>query len=231
MNPIVENYRAVRQRLDAAALEANRDPAEIELLAVSKTFPIEAIQTLYEFGVRAFGESRIPELEAKKMVLPDDITWHFIGQLQANKARKAIKLAGVIHSVDSEALLERLDRIAGEEGKKPRILLEVNVSGEQSKTGFPLSLVENAARRALRCENLDFAGFMTMAPAEAEPIKIAAIFEALSLSRDELERKLECKLPILSMGMSGDFEIAARHGSTLVRVGTQIFGVRPKMVR
>ncbi|MBS1370614.1 MAG: YggS family pyridoxal phosphate-dependent enzyme [Lentisphaeria bacterium] len=226
MSPVVEHYNEVRAALDAAARGARRDPSEIELLAVSKTFPAEAVRELYDAGVRAFGESRIPELAAKAAALPGDIEWHLVGRLQSNKARKAVQLAGVIHSVDSEVLLERLDRIAGEEGKRPRILLEVNVSGEASKAGVPLAGLEPFARRAAACANLDFAGFMTMAPADAEPMKIAAVFELLCLTRDELEAKLGRKLPVLSMGMSGDFEIAARHGSTLVRVGTLIFGAR-----
>ncbi|WP_294480132.1 YggS family pyridoxal phosphate-dependent enzyme [uncultured Victivallis sp.] len=226
MSSIVAHYREVRAALDAAAREALRDPSEIELLAVSKTFPAEAVRELYDAGVRKFGESRIPELAEKAAALPDDIEWHLIGRLQSNKARKAVQLARVIHSVDSLPLLERLDRIAGEEGKHPRILLEVNVSGEASKAGVPLRELEPLARRAADCANLDFAGFMTMAPADAEPVKIAAIFELLTLTRDDLERKLGRKLPLLSMGMSGDFEIAARHGSTLVRVGTLIFGAR-----
>ena len=205
MSPVIANYMEVRAAIDAAAREAHRDPAEIRLLAVSKTFPVEPIRELYDAGVRAFGESRVTELAEKAARLPEDIEWHFIGRLQSNKARKAVQLAKVIHSVDSAALLERLDRIAGEERKRPAVLL---------------------ARRAAACANLDFRGFMTMAPFDAEPVKIAAIFELLRLTRDELEAKLGRELPELSMGMSGDYEIAARHGSTIVRVGTLIFGTR-----
>ena len=226
MGPTVEHYREVRELIDAAAREAHRDPAEIRLLAASKTFPAEAIRELYDVGVRSFGESRIAELEAKAAALPDDIEWHFIGRLQSNKARKAVRLARMIHSVDSTELLDRLDRVAGEEGVRPQILLEVNVSGEGTKAGVSPAELESFARRAAACNHLDFCGFMTMAPFDADPIRIAAIFEMLQLLRNELELKLGRKLPELSMGMSGDFEIAARHGSTIVRVGTRIFGVR-----
>ncbi len=226
MGPTVEHYREVRELIDAAARDAHRDPAEIRLLAVSKTFPAEAIRELYDAGVRIFGESRIPELEAKAAALPDDIEWHFIGRLQSNKARKAVRLAKMIHSVDSPELLDRLDRVAGEEGVRPQILLEVNVSGEGTKAGVSMAELESFARRAAACRHLDFRGFMTMAPFDADPVRIAAIFEMLQLLRNELEHKLGRKLPELSMGMSGDFEIAARHGSTIVRVGTRIFGVR-----
>jgi len=226
MGPTVEHYREVRALIDAAAREAHRDPAEVRLLAVSKTFPAEAIRELYESGVRIFGESRIPELEAKAAALPDDIEWHFIGRLQSNKARKAVRLARMIHSVDSPELLDRLDRVAGEEGVRPQILLEVNVSGEGTKAGVSAAELESFAWLAAACQHLDFRGFMTMAPFDADPVRIAAIFEMLQLLRNELEHKLGRKLPELSMGMSGDFEIAARHGSTIVRVGTRIFGVR-----
>jgi len=226
MSALVDRYREVRAAVDAAARECRRDPAEVRLLAVSKTFPAEMIRELYDAGVRAFGENRVPEFEAKAAALPDDIEWHFIGRLQANKARKVVRLARMIHSVDSAALLERLDRIAGEEGVRPRILLEANVSGEASKAGAPPRELESFARRAAACENLDFRGFMTMAPFEADPVRIGAIFEMLRLFRDELETKLDRKLPELSMGMSGDFEIAVRHGSSIVRVGTRIFGSR-----
>lgn len=226
MSPVVEHYREVRAAIDAVACEAHRDPEEIRLLAVSKTFPAEAIRELYDAGVRIFGENRVPELEAKAAVLPDDIEWHFIGRLQSNKARKTVRLARLIHSVDSPALLERLDRVAGEEGVRPGILLEVNVSGEESKAGMSPAGLEAFARQAAACENLDFRGLMTMAPFDAEPVRIAAIFEMLQLLRDELELKLDRKLPELSMGMSGDFEIAVRHGSTIVRIGTRIFGAR-----
>lgn len=226
MGPAVERYHEVRALIDAAAREAHRDPAEVRLLAVSKTFPPEAVRELYDAGVRLFGENRIPELEAKAAALPGDIEWHFIGRLQSNKARKAVRLAKMIHSVDSAELLDRLDRVAGEEGVRPQILLEVNVSGEGTKAGVSPAELELFARRAAACEHLDFRGFMTMAPFDADPVRIAAIFEMLQLLRNELEHKLDRKLPELSMGMSGDFEIAARHGSTIVRVGTRIFGVR-----
>lgn len=224
MNPVIVRYRKVRAALDEAARETNRNPASIRLLAVSKSVSAESIRVLYDSGVRAFGESRVAALEAKAACLPNDVEWHFIGRLQSNKVRKVVQLAKFIHSVDSFALLDRLDRIAGEERKRPAVLLEVNVSGEASKAGLPINEIEPFAQHAVACTNLDFRGFMTMAPLGAEPVKIAAIFEVLRLNRDELETKLGRPLPDLSMGMSGDFEIAARHGATIVRVGTLIFG-------
>ena len=226
MSELTHHYDEVAARLARAAAEDGRSADEVRLLAVSKTFPAEMIRELYEHGVRLFGESRAPELAEKAAALPADIEWHFIGRLQANKVRKVVQLAGVIHSVDTPELLTRIDRIAGEEGRRPVVLLEANVSGEESKAGVPVAELEPFARRAAACVHLDFRGFMTMAPFDAEPVKIAAIFELLRLTRDELEAKLGRELPELSMGMSGDYEIAARHGSTIVRVGTLIFGTR-----
>ncbi len=226
MSRVVEQYRRIRAEADAAARSAGRDPAEVTVLAVSKTFPAAMIAELYEAGIRAFGESRIPELAGKAAELPGDIEWHFIGRLQANKVRKAVMLAHMIHSVDSIPLLLRIDRIAGEEKATPCFLLEVNVSGENSKGGFAPAALEEAVRCAADCRFARFAGLMTMAPYEADEAELAAIFEALRLERDSLEKKLSCPLPVLSMGMSGDYKIAIQHGSTLVRVGTAIFGGR-----
>ncbi|MDD3885583.1 MAG: YggS family pyridoxal phosphate-dependent enzyme [Victivallaceae bacterium] len=226
MSELFEKFKAIQARIAAAAHESKRDPAEVALLAVSKTFPAEMISELYRCGVRSFGESRAEELLAKEEHLPPDIVWHFIGHLQSNKVRKVVKAASVIHSIDSVELLERVDRIASEEGRRPTVLLEVNVSGEASKSGLPPDELDAAADAAAGCANCDFRGLMTMAPAEADERRLAVIFESLAVRRDLLQQRLGVKLPLLSMGMSGDFEVAVRHGSTLVRVGTAIFGGR-----
>lgn len=226
MMTITDRFDEVKKRIADSAREAGRDPGDVLLLAVSKTFPVESIQALYEHGVRDFGESRVAELSAKAAVLPADVRWHFIGRLQANKVRKIVQLAEVIHSVDSIELLQRVDRIAGEEGKCPRVLLEVSVSGEESKGGVSLTAMTDLAAVAADCKNIRFDGFMTMAPLGADAFYVAALFEMLKLRRDEEAGRLKISLPILSMGMSNDFEIAVRHGSTLVRVGSAIFGAR-----
>ncbi len=226
MNSIIERYEAIRSRISTVAAEEKRSPEEILLLAVSKTFPVSAIAELYAHGVRNFGENRAAELCEKAAALPADICWHFIGQLQSNKVRKVVQTCQVIHSVDSSELLERIDRIAGEENKHPVILLEVSVSGEESKGGIPPEKLHDLCQRAAACSHVDLKGFMTMAPLDADEVYTAALFEKLTLLRDEESRLLQKDLPVLSMGMSGDFETAIRHGSTLVRVGTAIFGVR-----
>ena len=227
MSPLFENYCKVRERIRAAALRAGRNPEGILLLAVSKTFPVEAIRELYDAGVRAFGENRIAELEAKKAALPEDIDWHFIGRLQANKARRVLHCATMIHSVDSIALLERLERIAAEEKISRKFLLEINVSGEASKAGCTIPAEIGAlARCAAGCEKMQWAGLMTMAPADASPAELKMVFGGLRQWRDRLEEEFGRRLGVLSMGMSGDFECALEEGSTLVRIGSAIFGRR-----
>lgn len=226
MSTIPEQYRDVVARVAAVAEASSRRADEIELLAVSKTFPADAIRELYEAGVRRFGESRIPELAEKAAQLPADIEWHLIGRLQANKVRKAVQLATVIHSVDTLPLLQRIDRIAGEEKRCPIILLEVNVSGEASKAGCAPEELMPLADAAAGCNNLKFRGLMTMAPDGASEPELERVFRSLTALRDGLEKRMGRSLPLLSMGMSGDFETAIRCGSTLVRIGSAIFGRR-----
>ena len=226
MNSVRENFRRVRSEVDAAAAAAGRNGRDILLLAVSKTFPASDIRALYGMGVRDFGENRIQELETKSAELPQDIVWHFIGSLQSNKIRKAVKLASVIHSVDSVSAVERLDRIAEEEGRHVKFLLEVNVSGEASKSGVPKADFMALARAAAACRYAVFSGLMTMAPLDAPVEMLDAVFGGLAELRDRAEKELHVPLPLLSMGMSGDFVNAVSHGSTIVRIGTAIFGRR-----
>lgn len=227
MDALVGNYRRVAAEVAAAAAAAGRDPAELTLLPVSKTFPAEDIRVLYDrCGCRAFGENRVDELLAKAAELPPDIEWHLIGRLQANKVRKALTAASVLHAVDSDALLRRIDRIAGELGKKPRVLIEVNVSGEESKAGVAPGEAAALTRLALTLPNLTTAGFMTMAPFEAGEAELAAIFGQLRTLKEKLECTFNTAFPLLSMGMSGDFRVAVQAGSTLLRIGSSIFGDR-----
>ena len=179
MSSIFQRYQEIRQRIDTVASEEKRSPEDIMLLAVSKTFPADAIAELYAHGVRNFGESRAAELCEKAANLPADICWHFIGRLQSNKVRKVVQTCQVIHSVDTPELLERIDRIAGEEGKHPQILLEVSVSGEECKGGVSLEKLHELCVLACRCQHVDFKGFMTMAPLDADEAYTAALFEML----------------------------------------------------
>lgn len=218
-------YAELQCELQKILQECARPSDAVKILAVSKTFPAAAIQEAYDCGVRMFGENKIQELSEKASVLPDDIQWHFIGHLQSNKAAKAVQYASWIHSVDSLKLLHKLDRLAGEMGKKPVILLEVN-SGEESKSGVDYEELGVLAAAASDAENLDWRGLMTMAPLTEDRTQWKQAFARLRASRDELERTLNVKLPELSMGMSGDFAEAAAEGSTIIRVGSRLFGNR-----
>jgi len=215
-----------KELLSEYTKSVHRNPETIKLLAVSKTFPADAVKVAYDSGQRMFGENKVQELEGKSKILPKDIEWHLIGHLQANKVASAVEVASYIHSVDSVKLLNRINRIAGEIGKKQKILLEVNISGEESKFGLKVSDVVCCVEAVLRCEHVELKGLMTMAPFEMESCGIRKIFSDLCSLRDSLEVKFNIQLPELSMGMSSDFKEAIAEGSTIVRIGTSIFGKR-----
>ena len=213
----------VKARLAAALKAAGRAEGDARLIAVSKTFPAECAAEAYRCGQHAFGENRVQELAEKAPKLPSDIEWHLIGHLQQNKVRVALEHASWIHSIDSLALLQRTVRIAGELGVTPKLLLEVNISGEESKFGLTPADVPSVLEG---CPTPMLAGFMTVAPLGASETELHRIFGGLRKLRDEMEAKSGLRLPELSMGMSGDFEIAVAEGATMVRVGTAIFGHR-----
>lgn len=226
MNSISERLQAIRERIATAAVGCGRDPASVELLAVSKTIPAEAVREAVDAGQHLFGENKVQELLAKVPLLPAKLQWHLIGHLQSNKVRKVLPAVAFIHSIDSLDLARDVDRIAGELGLCPKVYLEINLAAEGSKHGFS---PEQAKARleelyALRC--LDIQGLMCIPPFHPEAEKSRRYFTQLRQLRDELERIGGAPLPLLSMGMSHDFEIAIEEGSTLVRVGSAIFGER-----
>jgi pyridoxal phosphate enzyme (YggS family) len=223
----VKNQLAsVREAVAKATENAKRPANSVKLIAVSKTFPKEAIETAYAAGQRLFGENRVQELSAKNPVLPNDIEWHLIGHLQGNKAAQALALADTIHAVDSEKLLNRLNRLSEGNPQKPQILLEVNISGEKSKFGAASDVAMKLAETAIKCKNLEFHGLMTMAPFGAESCELRKIFATTRKLRNTMESEFQIVLPELSMGMSSDFQEAIMEGATLVRIGTAIFGKR-----
>ena len=223
---IQENLEGTLARIAAAAHKAGRGPRAVRLVADSKTVTAGTVQAAYDCGQRVFGENRAQELEAKVPRLPPDIEWHMIGHLQRNKVRPVVKTAAWIHSVDSLPLVERIDRIAQEEGRCPAILLELNISTEPSKSGIAPTAAEDLLRAALACSNLTCRGLMTMAPFGAPPALLGRIFGGLRDLRDKLSAATGAPLPDLSMGMSADFEVAVAEGATLVRIGTAVFGPR-----
>jgi pyridoxal phosphate enzyme (YggS family) len=222
---IAQRLAATNLRIAQVAGAASRDPQAVRLVAVSKTVDADAIREAYAAGQRAFGENRVQELADKAAVLPADCEWHMIGHLQKNKVRAAVQAAW-IHSVDSLDLLQRIDRIAGEEGRRPNVLLQVNITGEESKSGLSPDGAVGAVELALGCANLTCKGLMTMAEFGADESGLRACFAGLRELRDRLASRFGAALPDLSMGMSGDFEAAIAEGATLVRIGTAIFGPR-----
>jgi PLP dependent protein len=208
-------------RLREVAAGHGHDPAAVRIVAVTKTHPIELVRAALAAGITRLGENRVQEAEPKIAAVPE-AEWHFIGRLQSNKARRALRGFAAIHSVDSMELLQRLDDIAAEEERRPAMLLQVNVSGEATKAGMTpdeLDVVVPPRR-------LPLVGLMTMAPLGASLEEARAIFGALRGLRDRLEQRLGISLPELSMGMSADAEAAAAEGATLVRIGTALFGPR-----
>ena len=231
---IAENLVAVRNRVAAAAGRAGRHPDEIALMAVSKTFPAETILEAYDAGQRLFGENRVQEFADKAPAVGHvhDAEFHMIGHLQSNKTGKAVELFSAIDSVDSAKLAQRLNAAAESAGKVIDVLLEINIGGEEAKSGIAPDLPELEAilTQAPQWQHLRIRGLMTVPPYAEDPSESRPYFQRLRELRDRLaQRNLPAiHLSQLSMGMSHDFEVAIEEGSTCVRIGTAIFGKRTK---
>ena len=226
MDSIAENLARVRERIAQAASKAGREVGEIELVAISKTHDAERVHEAYEAGQILFGESRVQEARIKIPESPSSLRWHFVGHLQKNKIRQALPLFELIHSVDSLALAQDMNRIAEEEGSHPRVLLEVNVAGEGSKFGFKPEALRAEMERLLALPRLSILGLMTIPPLAEEAETSRKYFVQLRELRDRVQTEFHVDLAQLSMGMTNDFPIAVEEGATLVRVGTAIFGER-----
>lgn len=226
MPEIADRLNTLRQALAEAARLAGRAPESVHLVAVSKTAPVTSIREAYDAGQRVFGENRAQELLSKVGELPPDCRWHLIGHLQGNKAKVAVEHAALVHSVDSLALLQRLDRLAGEAGRRLPILLQVNLAGEASKSGCTPAELDALSEAATAAPHLDWQGLMTIGPLVATEPELHRLFAGLREHRDRLASSLGRPLPELSMGMSGDYRIAIAEGATLVRIGSAIFGGR-----
>jgi pyridoxal phosphate enzyme (YggS family) len=223
---IAENLERVREKIANACAKCGRDPGDVELIAVTKTHPAERVREAIEAGQTLFGENKVQEARAKIPLLPSSVRWHLIGHLQKNKIRHALPLFEMIHSVDSLELATAINRVADEDGHRPRVLLEVNVSGEGSKFGFKPDVLRIELEQLLALDRLTIEGLMTIPPLAPEAGESRKFFVTLRQLRDELERSAGVQLPQLSMGMSDDFAVAIEEGATLVRVGTAIFGKR-----
>ena len=217
----------VQGRITAACARVGRDPSEVEIVAVTKTHGAEVVNEAWEAGLHIVGENKVQEAAWKKPASVSGPSWHLIGHLQGNKVRHALELFDFIHSVDSVKLADRINLIADGMGLQPHILLEVNVSGEKSKSGMKPEDVEPTVRHILaNCPRLTLEGLMTMAPFSENPEDARPYFRRLREMRNALETKLNIGLPRLSMGMSGDYADAIAEGATMIRVGTAIFGPR-----
>jgi PLP dependent protein len=218
---IRERHDVLLRRLRSVAAAAGNDPSKLQIVGVTKTHPVEVARAAVEAGITLLGENRIQEAEPKVAAVPE-VEWHLVGHLQSNKARRAARAFAVIHSVDSQALLDRLDTVAADEGTALRLLLQVNVSGEATKSGLAPESIESIRPP----EHASLVGLMTIAPIGATNDGARAVFGALRRLRDDLEQRIGMALPELSMGMSADAEAAAAEGATLVRIGTALFGPR-----
>ena len=226
MSTTATRYQQLRADLDEECRKAGRDPREVLLLAVSKTVDIDQVELAIQAGARAFGENRPDELLRKQKAFPD-MEWHFIGNIQSRRIVDIVSAATLIHSVCKESHLPKIDAAAKALGKRQRILLEVNVSGEESKSGFAPDEVQGIIERAAKLSNISIEGLMTMAP-QGDKVAIERTFSGLASLKDQLQKNLSemglpCHLSALSMGMSEDWREAVGFGTTIVRLGRAIF--------
>lgn len=223
------NLRSVRARIAAAAKRSGRLPDAVTLVAVTKYADLDSVQTLVDLGARDLGESRPQQLGERAERIQSPVRWHLVGTLQRNKARRTLPIVEMIHSADSLRLLRFLDKLAGEMQIRPRILIQVNLSGETTKHGFDADSLRSVWDEIVRLEHLSIEGLMTMAAWEQDPERTRPTFAGLRELRDQLRGRSPSNLRFeqLSMGMSNDFEVAVEEGATLVRIGSALFEESP----
>jgi pyridoxal phosphate enzyme (YggS family) len=225
---VTKAYEGVQRVIAEACANAGRRIDEVEVIGVTKTHGPDVVREAWDAGLRLFGENKVQEAAAK---IPESVSqaeWHLIGHLQRNKVRPALELFSVIHSVDSLRLVEQIERVAEEAGHRPQILLEINVSGESSKDGLRPEAAPEVIDYILGCRNVTWTGLMTMAPFCTDPEQTRPVFAKLRNLRDKWEKEYGVGLPCLSMGMSNDYRVAVEEGATWLRLGTVLFGHRPK---
>jgi pyridoxal phosphate enzyme (YggS family) len=228
---LADNLTSIQKRIEGACARAGRDVNSVTLLAVSKGMPPEVVREAADSGLTLFGESKVQEAKAKIPLCPGRLRWQMIGHLQSNKCRDAVHFFEMIQSVDSLSLAEEINKWCDKQAKTMPILLEVNLAGESTKFGFKpdRALAELDAINGL--PKIEVHGLMTIAPWTPEPEKVRPIFRQLRELKARCEDKLGAPLRHLSMGMSGDFDVAIEEGATIVRVGTALFGARPKVTK
>lgn len=225
---ISENLKQVHQNIQSACLRGGRSPADITLIAVSKTKPLEELFEAYGCGERNFGENKVQEILQKAPQMPEDTCFHMIGHLQRNKVRQVLPHVKMIHSVDSVRLAREIEQEAERLGKTVDILLEVNVAGEESKFGFSLEDTMDGVLQISRFPHIRICGLMTIAPFVENPELNRPVFQKLFQLYVDIKHKNidNVNMAVLSMGMTGDYQVAIEEGATMIRVGTGIFGVR-----
>jgi PLP dependent protein len=223
---IAENLNSIRQRIEAACARAGRDPGSVTLVGVTKGHSPDAVRAAVEAGLTLFGENKVQEAKAKIPLCPAKARWHMIGHLQTNKCRDAVHFFEMIESIDSLHLAQEIDKCANKSAKTMRVLVEVNVAGESTKFGYKPDqlLAELAELNSLK--RIELHGLMTIAPWSQDPEKVRPVFRRLRELKTECEQVLGAPLLHLSMGMTGDFEVAIEEGATIVRIGTALFGPR-----
>ncbi len=225
---LAANLDALRRRIADACARANRDPATVTLQAVTKGQPPEVVRAAADLRLVLFGENRVQEAKAKIPQCPARLQWHMIGHLQSNKCRDAVQLFSMIQSVDSLALAEEIAKWADKQAKTVPVLLEVNIAGESSKFGYPPARLLAEFNQLNALQKIEIHGLMTVAPWSPQPERVRPVFQRLRELKQECEQILGAPLPQLSMGMSGDFEVAIEEGATIIRVGTALFGPRAR---
>lgn len=225
---LAEQLHEVERRIQEACVRSHRDPSEVTLIAVSKTKPVEMLREVYDAGSRNFGENKVQELTAKYDQLPSDIRWHMIGHLQRNKVKYIVDKAAMIHSVDSVRLAQTIEQEAAKKQVVVPVLAEVNVAEEESKFGLKVDDVLPFVKEVAVYPHLRLMGLMTIAPYVEDPEENRSVFRRLKeLSVDIAAKNIDnVTMSVLSMGMTGDYEVAIEEGATMVRVGTGIFGAR-----
>jgi len=226
MPEVAENLFKVREKIACAHVKSRFNSGDVQLVAISKTINAVHIREAYDAGQLHFGESKLQEAEDKIAFLPGTICWHFIGRIQRNKVRKLLPLFSVLHAVDSLKLATYTNEVAKELGLFPEIFLQINVGAELSKGGFTIEELRSEMAQILVLERIKILGLMCIPPEAPDPEAARPWFAMLRQERDALEKQFQTSLPFLSMGMSGDYEIAIEEGATHVRVGSAIFGKR-----
>ncbi len=225
---ISENIKIIKENILNSALSVGRSKEEASLIAVSKTKPVSMLMEAYEAGMRDFGENKVQELMDKMPQMPEDVRWHMIGHLQTNKVKYIVGKVSLIHSVESIRLAEEISKYSVNRGVTSKILIEVNVSGEESKYGVPYESAEEMIDRIAKLPGILVVGLMTVAPFTTNPEDSRMVFRKLKqLSVDIAAKNIDnVSMNVLSMGMSGDYQVAVEEGATYVRVGSDIFGNR-----